>query len=254
MSSDPRRPRRGRVGVSFQLGLQPPHGTDDEEIERAVALARDADVAIVVVGTTAEVESEGFDRSSLALPGRQDELVRRVAEANPATVVVVNAGAPVLMPWAEDVAAVLLAWFPGQEFGNALADVLLGRAEPGGRLPTTWPRSESGPALRPAASTGCCPTTRACSSATAGTIAMAGTRGIHLATVSVSPAGDTLSIHAPERRRSRARTCRSPSSFATWVSGASKEIVQVYASRPGSAVERPVRWLVGFTVHCGGCG
>ena len=65
----------GGRGVSFQLGLQPPHGTDDEEIERAVALARDADVAIVVVGTTAEVESEGFDRSSLALPGRQDSFV-----------------------------------------------------------------------------------------------------------------------------------------------------------------------------------
>ncbi len=63
---------------------------------------------------------------------------------------VVNAGAPVLMPWAEDVAAVLVAWFPGQEFGNALADVLLGDAEPGGRLPTTWPASERGlPSTRP---------------------------------------------------------------------------------------------------------
>ena len=92
---------------------------------------------MVVVGTTEEVESEGFDRDSLALPGRQDELVRRVADANPDTIVVVNAGAPVLLPWADSVAAVILAWFPGQEFGNALADVLLGDAEPGGRLPTT---------------------------------------------------------------------------------------------------------------------
>jgi beta-glucosidase len=109
-----------------------------------VALAREVDVAVLVVGTTEEVESEGFDRASLSLPGRQDELVRRVAAANPNTVVVVNAGAPVLMPWASDVAAVLLAWFPGQEFGNALADVLLGLAEPGGRLPTTWPSTENG--------------------------------------------------------------------------------------------------------------
>jgi beta-glucosidase len=105
-------------------------------------------VAIVVVGTTEEVESEGFDRTGLALPGRQDELVARVAAANPRTVVVVNAGSPVLMPWAGDVGAVLLAWFPGQEYGNALADVLLGRAEPGGRLPTTWPgRAEDCPVL-----------------------------------------------------------------------------------------------------------
>ena len=97
-----------------------------------------------MVGTTEEVESEGFDRDSLALPGRQDELVAGVAAANPDTIVViVNAGAPVLLPWADDVAAVLLAWFPGQEFGNALADVLLGDAEPGGRLPTTLAAARS---------------------------------------------------------------------------------------------------------------
>ena len=126
-------------------------------------------MVVLVVGTTEEVESEGFDRASLSLPGRQDELVRRVAAANPNTIVVVNAGAPVLMPWAQDVAAVLLAWFPGQEFGNALADVLLGRAEPGGRLPTTWPRHRGGAAVAPVRSTACCGTTRACRSATAAT-------------------------------------------------------------------------------------
>ena len=137
-------------GTFFQLLLEAPHGTDDEEMEAAVALAAGSDVAVVVVGTTAEVESEGFDRTSLALPGRQDELVRKVAAANPRTVVVVNSGAPVLLPWADDVGAVLLTWFGGQEFGNALADVLLGEAEPGGRLPTTWPASEDGlPSARP---------------------------------------------------------------------------------------------------------
>ena len=119
-------------------------------MDAAVALAAGSDVAVVVVGTTAEVESEGFDRTSLALPGRQDELVRRVAAANPRTVVVVNSGAPVLLPWAGEVGAVLLTWFGGQEFGNALADVLLGEAEPGGRLPTTWPASEAGlPSAQP---------------------------------------------------------------------------------------------------------
>ncbi|MFJ9691489.1 beta-glucosidase [Kitasatospora sp. NPDC101183] len=129
--------------VSFTLGHAAPTASPDELIERAVAAARAAEVAVVVVGTTEEVESEGVDRAGLRLPGRQDELVARVAAANPRTVVVVNAGAPVLMPWRESVAAVLLAWFPGQQAGEALADVLLGTVEPGGRLPTTWPAEEA---------------------------------------------------------------------------------------------------------------
>jgi beta-glucosidase len=76
------------------------------------------------------------------LPGRQDDLVRAVAAANPRTVVVVNAGAPVLLPWRDEVGAIAAVWFPGQEFGTALADVLSGDAEPGGRLPVTWPNTE----------------------------------------------------------------------------------------------------------------
>ncbi|MBL7256143.1 beta-glucosidase family protein [Paractinoplanes lichenicola] len=128
--------------VSSTLGHRPPGPDADGLIAEAVELAAGADVAVIVVGTTEQVESEGFDRTSLALPGRQDELVSRVAAANPRTVVVVNAGSPVLMPWSDEVAATLLTWFPGQEAGAALADVLLGTTEPGGRLPTTWPRRE----------------------------------------------------------------------------------------------------------------
>jgi beta-glucosidase len=128
--------------VSATLGYRPPGPDADGMIAEAVALAAEADVAVVVVGTTEQVESEGFDRTSLSLPGRQDELVVRVAAANPRTIVVVNAGSPVLLPWAGDVAAILLTWFPGQEAGAALADVLLGVCEPGGRLPTTWPKRE----------------------------------------------------------------------------------------------------------------
>jgi beta-glucosidase len=129
----------GSAAVSLSLGYAAPIAEPDELLAEAEALAGAADVAVVVVGTTEEVESEGFDRTTLSLPGRQDELVRRVAAANPRTVVVVTAGAPVELPWADDVGAVLLAWFGGQEAGHAMADVLLGLAEPGGRLPTTWP-------------------------------------------------------------------------------------------------------------------
>ncbi|MCP9971098.1 glycoside hydrolase family 3 C-terminal domain-containing protein [Actinomadura madurae] len=133
-----------RFGASFGLGYHEPHPSEDEELAAAVAAARDADAAVVVVGTNDEVESEGFDRTSLALPGRQDELVSAVAAANARTIVVVNAGAPVLMPWRDEVAAVLWAWLPGQEGGDAIADVLTGAAEPGGRLPTTLPASGDG--------------------------------------------------------------------------------------------------------------
>jgi beta-glucosidase len=128
--------------VRFRIGAAP---VPDRRrlLAEAVAAARAADTAIVVVGSAHGTESEGYDRETLSLPGRQDELIEAVAEANPRTVVVVNSGMPVLMPWADRVAAVLQVWFPGQEFGHALADVLLGLAEPTGRLPVTFPRSEA---------------------------------------------------------------------------------------------------------------
>jgi len=128
--------------VTLRLGIMPVL-EDGRLIEEAVAAAAEADVAVVVVGSAEGTESEGYDRDSLALPGRQDELVARVAAANPSTVVVVNSGMAVLMPWAGDVAAVIQAWFPGQAFGDALADTLLGVMEPGGRLPVSLPRAEA---------------------------------------------------------------------------------------------------------------
>ncbi len=137
------RPVLGFPLLALTLGYGAPAATADDLLAAAETVAASTDVAIVVVGTTDEVESEGFDRASLALPGRQDELVRRVAAASRRTIVVVNAGSPVELPWADEVAAVLLVWFPGQEAGHAIADVLLGTVEPGGRLPTTWPVTES---------------------------------------------------------------------------------------------------------------
>ncbi|NEB02513.1 glycoside hydrolase family 3 C-terminal domain-containing protein [Streptomyces sp. SID13726] len=134
--------------VGFSLAHQEPRRDPDELIAEAVESARGADTAVVVVATTDRVESEGYDRKDLTLPGRQDDLVRAVAAVNPNTVVIVNSGSPVELPWREDVAAVLLSWFPGQEGGAALADVLTGAEEPGGRLPTTWGTLAAAPVTR----------------------------------------------------------------------------------------------------------
>lgn len=140
--------------ITFALCHQDPQADPDDLIAEAVEAARAADTAVVVVATTDRVESEGFDRKDLDLPGRQDDLVRAVAAANPDTVVVINSGSPVELPWRDDVAAVLLTWFPGQEGGAALADVLTGTHEPGGRLPTTWGSLPDAPVTRVAPTSG----------------------------------------------------------------------------------------------------
>jgi beta-glucosidase len=130
--------------VAVRLGCLPP--LPENAIERAVALAAASDVAILCVGTSGEWESEGFDRSDIVLPGKQDMLIERVAAANPHTIVVLNTGSPIAMPWLSSVAAVLQAWFPGQECGNAIADVLFGDITPSGKLPQTFPvRLEDNP-------------------------------------------------------------------------------------------------------------
>ena len=225
--------------AAVHLNVDPPFGDAEAELERAVELARAADVAVVVVGTNEEVECEGVDRDDLALPGDQDELVARVAQANPRTVVVVNAGAPVLLPWADDVAAILLAWFPGQEFGNALADVLTGAVEPGGRMPTTWPRTEEGlPSTRPR--DGVLPYEeglfigyRAYDRDGRQPLFAFG-HGLGYTDweyLAVEPGADHVNVRL---RNTGARRGR--------------EVVQVYAARPDSAVERPPRWLAGFEI------
>jgi beta-glucosidase len=104
-----------------------------------VAAAAAADAVLVVAGSPAGWETEGRDRPGLALPGGQDELIAAVCAANPAAVVALNTGAPVSMPWADRAGAILQMWFPGQEIGAALADVLTGAVNPSGKLPTTFP-------------------------------------------------------------------------------------------------------------------
>jgi beta-glucosidase len=115
-----------------RLGWQPP----DSLIGDAATLASQSDAAVVIVN---QASGEGMDRQSLALPGDQDRLITEVAHRNPRTIVVLNTPGPVLMPWLDDVAAVLQVWYPGEQFGTALASVLFGDEDPGGRLPVTFP-------------------------------------------------------------------------------------------------------------------
>ena len=241
----------GRTGpladlLWLRLGTEPPIVDEDALIAAAATAAAEADVALVVVGTNSVVESEGYDRTSLALPGRQNDLVRAVAAANPRTVVLVNSGSPVLLPWRDDVAAVLVGYFGGQEMGNAVADVLLGVAEPGGRLPTTWPAADADVPVW---------------STTPVDGVLEYTEGIHIGyrawlrqeaapaywfgsgqgytdialTDVDSPApaapGDVVTLTVRVENRGPRD---------------GKQVVQVYAERPDSTVERPVRWLVGF--------
>jgi beta-glucosidase-like glycosyl hydrolase len=122
---------------SITLGWQPP---DTTAIAAAAAAAKQASVAVVVVN---DDESEDGDRQNLTLPGAQDDLVAAVADANARTVVVLNTGAPVLMPWLGSVRGVVESWYGGQQNGAALASVLFGDVSPSGKLPQTWPASMS---------------------------------------------------------------------------------------------------------------
>ena len=123
--------------ASLQLGWLPPQ----DLLADAVAAAKKADAAIVFTGSSAQFESEGFDRSQFGLPPKQDELILAILAANPRTAVVLLTGSPVDMEaWVEKVPAVLQAWFPGLEGGNALADLISGKANPSGKLPLSFPK------------------------------------------------------------------------------------------------------------------
>lgn len=236
--------------TAILLGEETVVADPQAEIDAAVEAARAADVAVVVVGTNAAIESEGFDRKDLDLPGYQNHLVEAVAAANPRTVVVVNSGSPVVMPWLDTVDAVLLGWFGGQEFGSAIADILLGKEEPGGRLPTTWPAAlEDVPVLsttpvdgKVVYSEGIHVGYRAWLKQEAEGGAKPaipfgyglGYTTFELGTAhapQVVTAGNDVVVHVPVRNTG-SRTGR--------------EVVQVYLDRPASAVERPVRWLAGY--------
>ncbi|WP_062298708.1 beta-glucosidase family protein [Demequina maris] len=233
--------------IALGVGLPPVRAAARELIAEAARAAAAADVAVVVVSTSNEVESEGFDRTSLALPGAQDALVAAVTAANPRTVVVVNSGSPVLLPWRGSAAAAIAAWFPGQEFGTALAAVLGGDAEPGGRLPVTWPADEASvPVAQVAPVDG----------------HLAYTEGVHVGhrawlrsgarpafpfghglgytsweVDEVTVAGDALAGDATARVRVRNTGDRR-----------GKVVVQLYLEAPADADDMPMRWHAGFAV------
>ena len=229
----------GFAVVTMALGYGAPIAAPDDLLAEAEAVASAADAAVVVVGTTDEVESEGFDRTTLALPGRQDELVRRVAAVNPRTIAVVNAGSPVELPWADEVAAVLLVWFPGQEAGHAIADVLLGSAEAGGRLPTTWP----------VAGTDCpvLPVTPADGELSYDEGVFIGYRAFERAGVTPRFAfGHGLGYTSWEYEQLTADGRQATVTVRNTGSRAGREVVQVYAGPVTPDDERPRRWLAGF--------
>ncbi|SEH02173.1 beta-glucosidase [Nonomuraea solani] len=232
----------GKLGVSLTLGARRPRASVEDERARLRAEAAACDVAIVFVSTNRASESEGVDRDTLALPGDQDEVMSLVAGHAPATVAVVCSGAPVALPWREQVSAILAAWFGGQEVGPALADVITGRKEPRGRLPMSWPADDSVPVHQVAPSGG----------------RLDYAEGLHIgyrawlkegrepawpfghglgyttwelsdAAVTTGDAGTTVTVTARNTGDRPGRT-----------------VVQVYLARPDSVHDRPVRWLAGF--------
>jgi beta-glucosidase len=229
------------------LRHRPPGPSIDQEIAEAVEAASGADSVVVVVGTNDEVESEGWDRTSLALPGRQDELVERVLDVAPDAVVVVNAGAPLVLPWLARARTVLWTWLPGQEAGNALADVLTGATEPSGRLPWTLPASEADVPVP---------------DAPPGTDDRVDYyEGLHVGYRSwelldrtpAAPFGHGLGWTTWEYD---ALTCedaddgglRLTVTVRNTGSRAGREVVQAYLEAPADGPERPLRWLAGFAV------
>ena len=243
----------GRQGLaveaqSFTFGIEVDSSLGDSYIAQAVSEAKKSDIAIVVVGTNAQVESEGIDRDDLTLPGRQDELVDAVVAANPNTVVIVNSGSPVLLPWRNKVRAILVTYFGGQEMGNGIVDMLSGASEPGGRLPTTWAQTLED-----------VPVTNVHASQPGNFVSY--DEGIHIGyrawlksgAKPAYPFGHGLgyttwsfdSVDLPAKVEAGEDFITSISLTNTGLR-LGKQVVQIYASRKISAIERPVRWLIGF--------
>lgn len=235
------------IAFNLGIGLSFPSGPDPR-LARAVAAARDCDAAVIFAGYPEAFETEGTDRPSMHLSGKQDELIASVAQANPRTVVVLNTGAPVAMPWLDKVAAVVEAYYPGQENGNAVAAVLLGEVNPSGKLPVTFPiRLEDSPAHLNNSYPGC-------REVVYGEGIFVGYRHFDSRAVApLFPFGHGLSytrftysdlkVTKTVRRGEKVKV-----SLKVRNSGrlAGKEVVQLYVADPEASLPRPVRELKGF--------
>lgn len=230
-----------------------PGPSPDELLAEAVTAAAAADVAVLVVGTNEEVESEGWDRADLDLPGDQDALVRAVLAAQPRTVVVVNAGAPVLLPWLSEAPCVVWGWLGGQEWTGGLADALSGVTEPSGRLPWTLPSSVEDVPVPSAVPVG-------------GVVDYP--EGVHvgyrswdlLERTPAAPFGHGLGWTRWDYLEADTTWDPDGGVVAVTVRNAGerpgREVVQVYAEPPAGTPrgDRPVRWLAGFAVVDAGPG
>lgn len=236
--------------VTYSPGYEPVRSPADAAlVAQAAAAAASADVAIVMVGLPGIAESEGFDREHLRLPTQHDALVEAVAEAQPRTVVALSVGSPVLMPWRDDVSAILLSYLGGQASGGALVDALLGTVEPAGRLAETWPAAQADVAADPYFP---------------GDLAQVHYReGVfvgyrHATTAGVAPAfafghglGYGASTWGPARVSAATLPAAGTVTVSLEVTNTSErprtEVVQVYAHDQSMVVLRPRRELVGFT-------
>ncbi len=229
------------IGLTFEAGKDP-------RLAQAVALAKSCDVALVFAGYPDGFETEGTDRPSMDLMGKQNELIVAVAAANPLSVVVLNVGAPVSMPWVDQVAAIVEAYYPGMENGNAVADVLLGKVNPSGKLPVTFPvRLEDSPAYINASYPGC-------REVNYGEGIFVGYRYYDMKDVTpLFPFGHGLSytsfaysdLQLPKKVKNGEKV---EVSLRVENSGkvAGKEVVQLYVSDLKSSLPRPLKELKGF--------
>ena len=123
---------------AIYIGCQPPDKID--LLDEALNIAKEVDEVILLVGTNSDWETEGNDRVDFNLPGEQNTLIEKVLEINPNAIIVLNTGSPVDMPWVNKAKSILQSWYAGQEYGDALFEILTGLVNPSGKLPTTFPK------------------------------------------------------------------------------------------------------------------